>query len=106
MREFSQQRGTLAILSSLGSPARQSYRMTTQRNRHNTFGKNMPHSRQYESRLRVTPWARECLERLEAILVSRQYDAATCPEIREDGQLPRDVRGSSGPLLGVPEVGV
>ena len=50
--------------------------MTTQRNRRNTFGKNMPHSRHYESRLRVTPRARECPERLEALLVSRQYDAA------------------------------
>jgi hypothetical protein len=76
-REFSRQRGTLAKLSSLGSPARQSYRMTTQRNRHNTFGKKRPHSRQYESRLRVTPWDRECLERLEAIVVSRQFNAAT-----------------------------
>lgn len=76
MREFSQQRGTLAMLSSLGSPARQSCRMTTQRNRRNTFGRNMPHSRQYESRLGVTPRVRECPERLEAIMVSRQYDAA------------------------------
>ena len=50
--------------------------MTTQRNRRNTFGKKMPHSRQYESRLGVTPRARECPERLEAIMVSRQYGAA------------------------------
>ena len=64
------------MLSSLGSPARQSFRMTTQRNRRNTFGRNMPHSRQYESRSRVTPWGRECPERLEAVVVSRQYEAA------------------------------
>ena len=64
------------MLSSLGSPARQSFRMTTQRNRRNTFGKKMPHSRKYESRLRVTPRARECPERLEALRVRRQYEAA------------------------------
>jgi hypothetical protein len=62
---------------SLGSPARQSFRMTTQRNRRNTFGRKTPHSRQYENRLGVTPRARECPERLEAILVSRQFNAAT-----------------------------
>ena len=54
--------------------------MTTQRNRRNTFGRKMPHSRQYESRARVTPRARECPERLEALVVSRQYDAA--PAVR------------------------
>ena len=40
------------------------------------FGKIMPHSRQYESRLGVMPRDRECPERLEAIVVSRQFNAA------------------------------
>jgi len=51
--------------------------MTTQRNRRNTFGRKTPYSRQYESRQRVTPQARGCPERLKAIMVSRQFNAAT-----------------------------
>ena len=85
-------------LSSLGSPARQSFRMTTQRNRRNTFGKNATFP-QYESRQRVTPQARGCPERLKALLWS--VDSSVQQVAGFEGR-PTTSRcsGSSGPLLG------
>jgi hypothetical protein len=64
----------------------------------NTFGKSAPHSRQYQSRLGFGPRDRECLERSQA--TSRGLrPTAPCQDSRAN-HLSRDVRGSSGPLLG------
>lgn len=54
----------------------------------------------------LMPQTRECPERLEAFWGQPTVRCDECCKIREDGQLPRDVRGSSGPPLGVPGVGV
>jgi hypothetical protein len=63
-----------------------------------TFGKSIPHSRQYQSRLGFGPWDRECLERSPATCRGLR-STARCQDSRAN-QLARDVRGSSGPLSG------
>jgi hypothetical protein len=69
----------------------------------NTFGKSIPRSRQYQSRPGVRPRDRERLERSQATGRCLRFTAFV-PDSRAN-HLSRDVRGSSGPLLGTQESG-
>ena len=100
-KQLSRQRGTQARLHSRCSPARYSFRTTTNRNRSTPSGKRAPTPANTEA-VRVTPARiREWPKRTDAICVGEHPgESHQRLQGRRSGQLSADVWGSSRALLG------
>jgi hypothetical protein len=99
-KQLSRQRGTQARHPSRGSPARYSFRMTTQRKRPTPSGNQGPLPANTEA-VRVDTRIREWPRRTNAIVFSeRPSESLRRFRSRRSGQLSAGVWGSSGTLLG------